>query len=198
MAVAKKRTGTVDKWKLKSWYVVIAPDIFQGKEISEIVATEDANLLNRVIGVSLMDLTGNYSQTNMFTTLFFRIKEVKGKNAYTKLIGHEISPSYLKTFARRNRSIVQQVTDVKTKDDDGIRIKAVAITGSKVSKNTEKNIRNAMLDEINKAITDKKYEDIMQEIINSKLAAVIYNRIKSITPIKKVEIRKTELKEKFI
>ena len=34
----KKKARVVDKWKLKSWYKVMAPDIFESREIGELVA----------------------------------------------------------------------------------------------------------------------------------------------------------------
>lgn len=195
MATPAKKAKVVDKWKSKQWYSVLAPQSFDSKEIAEIISSDEGNLKNRVVSLSLAQITGQPSQSAIFTSLKFRIGEVKGKSAYTKLIGHEISPSYIKTLARRSRSIINVVHDLKTKDDQSVRVKLLAISGSEVSQNTKKNIYNAIMEELKKMSSEHAYDQLMQEIIFGKLASKIFNRLKQITMMRRVEVRKSELKE---
>lgn len=188
----------VDKWKKKKWYTVAAPAIFDKKEMGEVVAADEKLLQNRIISKSLAELgVSGASQVAMFTSLNFRIKDVKGTTAYTDLIGHQIASSYIKTFARRGKTLIHQVIDEKTKDGSGLRVKLIAVTGARVSENTRRNLRSALVEESKKAITEGKLEDVMQDIIYGRFSAKLYNRLKKITRMRRVEIRKSEIKEKF-
>lgn len=187
----------VDKWKTKQWYTVYAPSVFENKELGEIVSSNEKNLLNRVLKIPLSTLTGQTSQAFLFTSVKFRIVEVKGKNAYTKFIGHAIDLSYLKTLTRKGRSLVNIVYDFKTKDSQTLRLKIIAITASKVSRNTRKNIFNALKEELQKLENTLNFDEIVEEIIFGKLSTRLFNRVKQITEMKRVEIKKSELRETF-
>ncbi len=151
--IAGKKAKIIDKWKSKKWYSVKAPTVFESKELCESVAGDEKLLQNRIIRKNLMTMgIGGNSQIAMFTTLLFRIKEVKGNEASTILIGHDISPSFIKTFARRGRSLIHQVADEKTKDGETVRLKLIAVTGASVSKNTRRNLRNALVEETKKSL----------------------------------------------
>jgi small subunit ribosomal protein S3Ae len=196
-AAPMKKSKVVDKWKSKQWYTILAPASFDSKEIGEVVSSDEDNLKNRIVSLSLAEVTGQPSQSAIFTSLRFRIGEVKGKSAYTKLIGHEISPSYIKTLSRRNRSIISVVYDIKTKDDQSVRAKILAISGSEISQNTKKNIYHAIMEELKKVGAEYNSDQLMQEIIFGKFASKIFNRLKQITAMRRVEVRKSEVKETF-
>lgn len=192
-----KKGKVVDKWKAKTWFQVLAPAIFENKEIAEIVANEDKSLVGRIVKVSLMDAAGTGSQNAMFTLLKFRVTDVKGHNANTKLIGYEIMPTYLKTLVRRNKSLIHASVPVKTKEDQTVYVKVIAVTGSKVSQNTKKNLRNSLVDEVKKGTDGMTYDQLIQEVIYGRLTAKLFARLKTITPMKRVEVRKCELTEQF-
>ncbi|MDD5337435.1 MAG: hypothetical protein PHS02_03035 [Candidatus ainarchaeum sp.] len=195
MATPTKKTKVIDKWKTKQWYNVLAPHLFDNKEIAEIVSSDEGNLKNRIVSISLAEVTGQPSQISIFTSLKFRIIEVKGKSAYTRMIGHEISPSYIRTLSRRNRSLITFVKDVKTKDDQTLRIKILAITGNAVSQNTKKSLHHAIDGEVKKMAEEFSLDQLMQEIVFGRFASRVFNRLKQITAMRRVETRKTELKE---
>jgi ribosomal protein S3AE len=196
--MAAKKTKVVDKWKQKKWYAVSAPAIFDSRQICEVVATEDAQLTNRIIRTTLADIgvTGA-GQVGMFTSLRFRIPDVKGTTANTKLIGHEIAPSFVKTFARRGRSLIHQVVDIKSKDGVHIRLKAIVVTGARVSENTMRNLRASTVKEILASASAVNFDQLMQDVLYGKFTANLYGVLKKITRIRRVEIRKSELKEVF-
>src|SRR3989338_1027926 len=123
--MAEKKTKVVDKWKMKSWYSIIAPEMFDSREIGQLVSSDEANLLNRIVKVGLGDLLGSFSQSTAYTSLFFRVKEVKGKSAHTAFIRHELVPGYVRTLARRRRSVINQVDDVTTRDGVRVRVKVI-------------------------------------------------------------------------
>lgn len=196
--MAGKKTKVVDKWKSKKWYTVVAPPAFEGREIAEVVANEDKNLANRIVRKSLFEIgMGGSSQLAMFTNLRFRLTDVSGNTANTVFIGHVVSPSYIKTFARRGKSLIHQTIDGKTRDSGELRVKVIAVTGQKVSANTRKNIRKALQEEALKGIEEKGLDELMQDIVYGRFSSKLFTRLKQITRMKRVEVWKSEKKEAF-
>src|SRR5512136_3375706 len=106
--------------------------MFESRELCEVVASDDKKLANRIVRASLMELgMGGASQMAMFTTLRFRINGVNGNDASTLLLGHDIAPSFIRTFARRGKSLIHQVVDEKTKDNEALRLKIIAVTAAR-------------------------------------------------------------------
>jgi small subunit ribosomal protein S3Ae len=195
--MAVKKSKVVDKWKNKNWYTVLAPKMFENKEIAEAVANDELAMVNRVVSVSLMEVIGSGSQNAIFTLLRFRVTDVKGANANTKLIGYEIMPTYVKTFVRRSKSLLHVTVPIKSKEGESVLVKVIAVTGAKVSENTKKNLRNALVEEVKKTCEGVEYDSLMQDIVYGRLTSKLFTRLKVITPMKRVEVRKTELKENF-
>ena len=185
------KSKTVDKWKLKSWYTIYAPEMFEGKETGKILSLEDKQLMNRILKISLADLTGDLSQS--YTNLHFRVVSVTGKTAQTAMLGHELSRGYLKTLVRRGRSVLPVVKDVVTRDGVSLRVKAVAFTARRVSSPVAKAIRAEVVGEITDRSKEMSFSQMEQEMIFGKFSSRLFNRIKKISPIKRVEIRKTEV-----
>jgi len=190
-----KGRKVVDKWKSKAWYQVYAPDMFDQKEIAEVPATEDSKLIDRVLRVSLGDLTGD--MTKSYLNLKFRITEVKGKSAFTKLIGHYLSSSYMRSLVRRRRSIVDDVVDVVTSDDVKLRVKVAVFTSRRLSTESRTAMRLEMRHELLEHSKQTDFNTLEQEIIFGKLASKLYKVAKKVAPVKRVEIRKTEVVESF-
>ena len=185
----------VDTWKSKIWYTVLAPQMFDSRELGQIPATDDAHLINRIVKVSLTELTGDMSQS--YVNLQFRINEVKGKTAYTKLVGHEISAGYLRTLVRRRRNVINEIVDVTTKDGAKIRIQVSLFTAKRVSSPLKTALRNAVKEEVLARVKDMDFQQTIQEIIFGKFSATLFNRIKKLCPLKRIEVKKTELSESF-
>jgi len=194
----KKGTKVVDKWKSKKWYIALAPTSLESKELGEVVSSEEDNLKDRIIKRSLMELGMNQnSQMAMFTNMLFRVTEVKGNNAHTKLIGHEIAPSYIKTFARRDKSLIHEVVDIQTKDSENVRLKVIAVTGARVSENTRRNIRKALVEEVKKNGEALTFDELFQDLLYGRFSSKLFTRLKQITQMRRVEVRKSERQEIF-
>jgi len=190
--MAKK---VIETWKTKKWYSIYAPELFGSKMVGETIASDEKVLINRVINIGLDELTGDYSQS--YATAKLRIVEVKGNNAYTKFVGNEFAPSFLRTFIRRRKTMIDHVVDVKTSDNADIRLKLMIFAAGKIARGAEADIRNKVKAElISKALT-MTANQLLQEILFKKFAAKLVPVIKKIAPIKRVEFRKVELKEVF-
>lgn len=193
----KSKAKVVDKWKMKSWYTIVAPETFESREIGQLVSSDEANLINRKVKIGLGDMLGSFSQSTAYTSLFFRVSEVKGKAAHTKFIGHELVSGYVRTLARRRRSVMNQVDDVVTKDGVPVRIKSICISGLKVSEAVRSDVRKAISESVRALAKSMDCPMLVQEMVFGKFAAKVYGNVKKIGPIKRVEIRKSQVKETF-
>ncbi|MFA5106451.1 MAG: hypothetical protein WC506_05845 [Candidatus Micrarchaeia archaeon] len=191
--VKKSKGKVVDKWKAKSWYSVMAPDFFNSKEMGQIVSSDEANLIGRRVLANLGELTGSFNMSNAYTSVSFRVKEVKGKHCYTEFIGHDLAPAYVRTLARRRRSVIVVVKDNVTKDGKKYRVKMTVVTGVKVSAKAKTAIRKAVAEEIEANVTKSDFATIAQEVLFGKLSQKIYLKIKKIAPIRKIEVHKSEI-----
>lgn len=190
--MAKK---VIDTWKTKQWYQVHAPELFGSKVVGEVVASEDQQLLNRILKVGLDELTGDYSQ--VYSQVKLRIVDVKGKNAYTRFIGHELPASFIKTFIRRHRTLIDDVIDVKTADNQPLRMKLIIFAAGKIARDTEAAMRTTLRKELTAAASKLTLDGILTEIFFKKFAMKFIDPLKKIAPIKRIEFRKTEIKETF-
>ncbi|MCS7109447.1 MAG: 30S ribosomal protein S3ae [Candidatus Micrarchaeota archaeon] len=185
----------VDTWKTKQWYEVIAPQIFDSKVVGEVVASDPKVLKNRVVKVGLDELTGDLTQA--YTNIKLRIVDVKGKSAITKFIGSEQLSSYIKTFIKRRRTLIDDVIDVKTLDGQELRIKPIVFTGGKIARDAEAKIRTTLRAALAEKASKTNTDDLLREILFKKYSQTLISSIKKIAPIKRIEIRKIELKETF-
>ncbi|MCX8202194.1 MAG: 30S ribosomal protein S3ae [Candidatus Micrarchaeota archaeon] len=185
----------VDTWKTKQWYEVVAPQIFDSKVVGEIISSDPKILKDRVVKVGLDELTGDFSQA--YTNVKLRIVDVKGKTATTKFIGSEQLPSYIRTFIRRRKTLIDDVIDVKTMDGQQLRIKPIVFTGGKIARDAEAKIRTTLRALLAEKASKTNSDDLLREILFKKYAQSLIPAIKKIAPIKRIEIRKIELKEVF-
>jgi len=193
----KPKSKVVDKWKTKSWYSLIAPEMFDSKEIGQVVSSDEPNLINRKVKIGLGDMLDSFSQSTAYTSMYFRVKEIKGKSAHCAFIGHELVPGYVRTLARRRRSVMNQVDDVVTKDGVGVRIKTICVSGLKVSEGVRADVRKGISEGVKHLASQMDFATLCQEMVFGKLSAKLYAGVKKMGPIKRVEIRKSEVKESF-
>ena len=193
----KSKAKVVDKRKMKSWYTLVAPEIFDSKEMGQVVSSDEANLINRKVKIGLGDMLDSFSQSTAYTAMYFRIKEVRGKSAITAFIGHELVPGYVSTLARRRRSVMNQVDDVVTKDGVGVRIKMICVSGLKVSEGVRADVSKGISQTVRALASQMDFQTLAQEMVFGKLSAKLYASVKKMGPIKRVEIRKSEVKENF-
>ncbi|MBI5228965.1 30S ribosomal protein S3ae [Candidatus Micrarchaeota archaeon] len=185
----------VDTWKTKSWYSVTAPKFLNEVEVAQVIATDEEHLLNRIIKVPLKDITRDFS--HVYTTLKLRVCEIKGKTAYTKFIGHEMAQEYMRALVRRRRDVLSVVFSTKSKDGLEFKIKAIILTNIICSRAQKTALRNLFAEELKKKTASEDFGQFIQDVLFGKVSLEMLGKLKKLVPIKKVEIRKTELKEEF-
>ncbi|PKK85118.1 MAG: 30S ribosomal protein S3ae [Thermoplasmata archaeon HGW-Thermoplasmata-1] len=194
MAKARSRVATrkvKDRWKSKEWYKILAPQTFARAVIAETLADEQEKLLGRVSEISMQDLTGDFKQ--MHIKLQFQVHEVNGSEANTRFVGHTMTSDYLRRQTRRNRSKIDGVFDVKTKDGSKVRVKPFAMTDRRIQSSQKTAIRKIMAEEISAEAANKTLGGFVKSMLDGTLANRIYKRTKEIYPLRRVEICKSEV-----
>ncbi|MFH0971874.1 MAG: hypothetical protein V1835_04890 [Candidatus Micrarchaeota archaeon] len=185
----------VDTWKSKSWYAIRAPKFLNEVEVAQVIAMDDEHLLNRIIIIPLKDVTKDIAHT--YTNISLRITEIKGKTAFTKFIGHEVSREFIHALVRRENDALNVVFPAISKDGVEFKIKAVAVTGISASGKQKTLLRNLIVSELTAKAAGREFGQFIYDTLYGRSAAELFKALKMIAPIKRVEIRKTELKEVF-
>ena len=189
--LSKKAKHVRDKWRGKSWYMIVAPPFFGNIELGSVPAEEEKKLIGRVVEATLYDITGDFSHMNM--KLFFQVEEMDGKTAKTQFKGHEYSRDYLRSLVRRRTTKVDGLFNLTTKDGYKLRIAVSALTLSRIKTSQEKIIRHLMERIVKEKAAALTLDQFVQEMVLGKIASDIYNQAKKMAPLRHVGIRKSKL-----
>ena len=187
-AVAKK---VKDKWRAKEWYTVYAPDMFSRMQLGETPSDSAATVMGRVTEATVQDLTGDFSK--MHIKLKFRINDVRGFEAHTTFEGHTLTSDYVRRLTRRKRSKTDTIVDVVTKDGWSIRVKPMAVSEQRIQASQETAIRKIMQDQIRLVASESTIGEFVRKLIMGDLSKSVSDASKIIVPIKKIEIRRSEV-----
>ena len=180
-----------DKWKAKQWYAVRAPPMYNGVQIAETLADETDKLIGRVAEATLQDITGDFSK--MHIKVRFKVQAVRGNECATKFDGHELTSDYIRRLTRRKHSKIDAVVDVTTKDGFQFRVKPMAVTERRAQSGQEQEIRRIAKTVIEGAAGENDHTGFIKTVVSGDLAQVIFNQARKVYPLKRVEIRKSEV-----
>lgn len=192
-----KGRATKDKWKSKNWYNVMAPDMFNRLKVAEALADEPGSLIGRIAEVTVQDINGDFSK--MHIKLRLKVNDVRGTEAHTYFIGHDMSSDYVRRMTRRRKSKIDMVVDVKTRDEFIIRLKPLAISGNRVRSSQQAQIRHIVHNVLTEFCSQRPLDEIVKAIISGQLSKIAATACKPIHPLQRVEIQKSQiLKAGFI
>lgn len=189
--MARRSQRKSDRAKVKQWYKVIGPEMFGRSPVGETIANEPEKIVGRIIETTLGDLTNNFSKQN--TKLRFRVDRVAGDSAYTKFIGHEMTTDYIRSLVKRRTSRIDSIVDVMTSDGYTVRVKPSCFTVKRARANQVKTIRNIAREVVLSRGGQIDLNGLIQEVVLGKLSLDIYKEAKEIYPLRRVEVRKTEI-----
>jgi small subunit ribosomal protein S3Ae len=194
--MAKKRSArqtartTADKWQEKQWYTIRAPSIFNDAEIGETLADEEEKLEDRVAEATLQDVTGDFSKQHV--KCYFRIRGTRGTDAVTTFDGHDLTSDYVRRLVRRSHSKIDVVHDITTADGFTVRLKPMIVSERRTQKAQQQEIRSRAVDVLEEA-AETEFNDLVLKVLEGDVAKEIYDRARKILPLKRVEIRKSEV-----
>ena len=196
MAPAKKPKASAgrkvkDKWKAKEWYKIHAPRMFNESEIGETPSADPEYVIGRTVEVTVQDLTGDFSK--MHIKLKFRVASVDGYDAKTVFIGHDLTSDYVRRLTRRRKTKTDHVVDIVTKDGFEYRIKTMSIAERRIQSSQEEGMRAVIGDTLVQIGKEKTLSEIVKDIVSGDLAKDLARACRVVIPIKRIEIRKSEV-----
>ncbi|MFP3871961.1 MAG: 30S ribosomal protein S3ae [Candidatus Natronoplasma sp.] len=193
MAKKSRRAGrrVKDKWKSKSWYRIVAPEIFDGAVVGETVASDPESLLGRVSEISLQDLTGDFSRTHIKVKL--KVNGVRGGECKTRFVGHDMTSDYVRRLTRRRQSKLEAVFTVRTKEGYRVRVKPLSITSKRISSSIKRSLRKKQHEIIREEAKNSRLGELAQKMLFGELPKKLANECKVVYPLKQVEIKKSEV-----
>lgn len=180
----------VKKSKVKQWFTVIAPKLFNEKELSKTMAVDANSLINRRISLSVMELTNDFSKYYM--KFFFRIKKVEGDKAFTEFDGSECMRDYISRMVLRRVRRIDTVQDLVTKDGKKITVKGLVIS-RRIKSNVKKAIRVKAKEAIKSEVENSTSDEFIRKILSDELKNKILREVRRIYPVRNFEVRKTEV-----
>ncbi len=191
MSETKTTAKLKDKWRQKKWYVVYAPSAFGNVEIGKTLSDDPQKLVGRVLETTLYNITEDFSLLHV--KLHFRITKLEGDRAHTMFIGHDLARDYLRSLVRRGSSRIDGMFNMSTKDGYNVRVGIIALSTVRTKSSQKHQIRHLMEDAVNKKSAQFTYDELAQQLVLGKIASEIYNAAKSVYPLRKVEVRKSEM-----
>jgi small subunit ribosomal protein S3Ae len=189
--LARRSQRKAESRKAKQWYKVISPEMFGRSPVGETIANDPERIVGRVIETTLGDLTNNFSKQN--TKLRFRVDRVAGDSAYTRFVGHEMTTDYIRSLVKRRTSRIDAIVDVTTTDGYQVRVKPSCFTVKRARANQVKSIREISKQVILQKASGLDLNQLIQEVVLGKLSLDIYKEAKAVYPLRRVEVRKTEI-----
>jgi len=118
---------------------------------------------------------------------------VAGDSAYTSFVGHELTSDYVRSLVKRRTSRIDSIIDVTTSDGYRVRVKPSCFTVKRARTTQVKTIRNIASNIIQEKAGTLDLNQFIQEVVLGRLSLDIYKDAKDIYPLRRVEIRKTEI-----
>lgn len=187
----KKVQRKLDGWKSKEWFNIEAPVYLNRSIVGTTMAGDPSLLVGRNVETTVGELTNDMTKNN--TKVILRISNVVGDIATTDLMGHELTTDYIRSIVKRQTSRIDANVEVKTKDGYVIRVKPTCFTIKRARSSQIKAIRELMIEIVKRRAAETDFENFMQEAILGRLSATIYRQAKFIYPLRRVEIRKTQV-----
>jgi small subunit ribosomal protein S3Ae len=191
MAKAKKVVQAAGKIKKKIWYRLQAPRLFNNQIVGETIADDPELVKGRVVALSLMNLIGDMKKQN--SKIYLKVKEVKGETAFTDVCQYEIIPSSLKRLVRKGKSRLDDSFVCSTADNVLLRVKPFMLINNSLKGSVKSALRARSNGFIINYFKKSTYENVLRDIISTKLQRQVAGAIKRIYPVRTVEIRSLEI-----
>jgi len=179
------------KTKSKDWFTIIAPKMFEEREIGRTMVSDPENLIGRKITLSLLELANDFNKFYMKFT--FRVVRTEGSNAFTEFDSSECMQDYVSRMIVRRVRRIDTVQDLKTKDGIAITIKGLAVISRRIKSSIQKKIRNDIKEMVKNFVADSNFEDLIWSIINDDLKSIILREARKTYPVRNFEVRKTQV-----
>lgn len=188
----KSRSKVVDKWKEKSWYQVMSPGYIVEKALGETPASDPELLPGRVIEMAKLGILDDmFNDINL--KIRFRIAAVEGNICRTEFAGHEVAKEQIRSQIRRNRSKIESIQNVSTKDKAKLRVSSIVITPMRCGTSTQKIVRKTIGDLVKTRAKEQVFTEFVKNMVNGVIAREVREAVNKIFPVVLADIRKSKV-----
>lgn len=179
--------------KVKKKYPVefVAPELFNSKSLGNARVSDLGNIVGKTIAMNMMYVAESVKFQNIRLT--FKVSSVDSGKAQTHIQKYEQVPYYLSRFIKKDSDLVEINESVVTKDGVELVVKMFIVTKSRVSHLVLTQIREKSCELIKTECANITYENLMSNIVYSKIQQGLRNELKKITPLKVFEFKKVEV-----
>lgn len=186
--VVKQKTKKIKK---KFPVEFIAPELFNSKSLGHTQISDLNKTIGKNITLNMMYIAESVKFQNIRLT--FKVTSIDSGKAQTQIAKYEQVPYFLSRFVKKDSNLIEVNQVIITKDNFEVIVKMFIVTKNHVSQLVLGQIRHQAKKLIEEEAKHVVYSDLMGGIIYSKYQQKLRNDLKSITPIKVFEFKKTEL-----
>jgi small subunit ribosomal protein S3Ae len=188
----RKQVGKrVEGWKAKSWYKVYGPEAFGKAYIGDVISADPANVTGRVLQTTLGEITQDYGKQHI--KMRFKVKNVAGDAAYTEFVGHEITRDYMRGLVKRKTSRISSIVLVTTKDGKNVRVTITCFTINRAENSQTHALRAMITKTLVETAAQATFDEFSKMIVSGDLAKETFKAIKTIFPVRRVEVIKSKV-----
>ena len=193
MAKKKQAGRRLEGWKAKKWYRVYVPETFGKVEIGDTISADPENVIGRVMTTTFNEIAQDYSKSHI--KMRFKINNVAGDVAYTEFVGHEVTRDYLRSMVKRRTSRIDTILPLLTRDGKLLRVTVVCLTLTRADQSQVHAIRQTVAQMLTAKAAESDLDTLVREIVSGDLARDIFKAVKTIYPMRRVEITKSRLEQ---
>ncbi len=192
---APKEAGekVAKKWKGKDWFTVVAPAMFNGREVGEFPATDPKGIVGRRVVLSLADILQNPSKYQ--NKIRLKVISVENGSAHTRFDGLDLIKEQMFRIVRKRLSKVEVVHDFRTKDSWVLHFKILAMLNRKTDQEVQRKVRRKIVDFVGNFTSKASVEDV----VNTVCSGIVQKNIKKfgspIYPIRFCEVVKIDVRK---
>ncbi len=191
---AQKGRTVKDKWKLKEWYKIRAPSMFNNAEIGETPAEEAEKLIGRIAEVTLNEVSGSGDPNTSHIKVKLKITGIGESHvANTRFVGHEFTSDYIRRLARRKRSKIDLSFEVTSKDGVVFTVKTVAVSEHRLQTRLKAMLRHRIEETLLAEAQKRSGADFVRDMLNGELSRLVAKSIAPLYPLKKIDIRASDV-----
>ncbi len=181
----------VKKAKAKQWFTLVAPKMFDEKEIGTTLTFTPENLVGKIVSLSAIELTNDMSK--YYLKLNFKITKVEGNRALTEFHGSECMNDYISRMVVRHIRRIDTIQDLTTKDGVKMRVKTLATISKKATSSVEVKFREFVSKRMKDIVENMAFEDFVKKMVANEIKTKILREGRRIYPVRNFEIRRIQV-----
>jgi ribosomal protein S3AE len=171
----------------KKWVPIIAPKIFNEKELGESHLFETEEAVGRFVKVNLMTITNDIKHQN--SNVKFQITESRDGRLFSKIVDYEVVPAAVKRLVRRRNDKIDDSFLAKTADGVVVRVKPLIITRGRATGSIRAELKKRLHEDLLRVVASMGIDTLFADIVFRKTQKTLKDKLSKVFPVRALEIR---------